>query len=203
MKPPSSETPREFLNELKVEIAEARDIPEILRIADRVRLDPKDPDERKLDKGFLVYTLSSEQYSARLNEYFTVAREGGNVDGFLMCYNRAFLHQLIESGAIAHEDGITEFIQKEESEDDFIFGDQIGIDYTNGRKGVGTKLMKDLFEKMKAKGIKKMYVAVLHEPVKNDVSQSFCQSLGAKVVTEVQNKDGLRWGIYKFEIQKD
>lgn len=117
-----------------------------------------------------------------------------------MCYDAAFLRGLIESGQIAHEDGIMNFLQTAEPGRDYIFGDQIGVDYKQSHQGVGTKLMEDLFKKIKTRGIKKMFVAVLHEPVQNSVSKDFCKGLGAKNVAEVENSDGLKWGIYKFDI---
>lgn len=94
MKRSSPENSREFLSELKIEAAEARDIPGILQIAEQVKLDPKNLDKEKLGKGFLVYTLSGEQYAARLNEYFTVARSGGGCGWFFnvlrCCFSSRF-----------------------------------------------------------------------------------------------------------------
>ncbi|MFH1089876.1 MAG: GNAT family N-acetyltransferase [Candidatus Uhrbacteria bacterium] len=202
MKNTSPETTREFPEELKIETTETQDIPRVQQIAEMVKLDPKNPDQEKLNKGFLIYTLSDKQYSIRLNDYFTVARkENGDTVGFLMCYDTAFLRRLIASGEIAHEDGIMNFLQTTEPNGNYIFGDQIGVDYSQSNKGVGRKLLKDLFAKMKAKGIEKMYVAVLSKPVENLVSKNFCKNLGAKKVSEVENNDGLGWSIYKFEVE--
>ena len=198
----SPETSREFPRDLKIEPAEIHDVSDIQRIAEMVKLDPKNPDQEKLNKGFLIYTLSDKQYSLRLNDYFTVAqKENGDTVGFLMCYDTAFLRKLIASGEIAHEDGIMNFLQTTEPDENFIFGDQIGIDYSQSNKGIGRKLLKNLFAKMKTNGIEKMYVAVLSKPVENLVSKNFCKNLGAKKVSEVQNSDGLVWSIYKFEVE--
>ncbi len=202
MKHSLSEITPEVLKESKIEVAEINDIPKIQQIAEMVKLDPKNPDREKLNKGFLIYTLSDKQYSIRLNDYFTVAqKENGDTVGFLMCYDTAFLRRLIASGEIAHEDGIMNFLQTTEPNGNYIFGDQIGVDYSQSNKGVGRKLLKNLFAKMKANGIRKMYVAVLSKPVENLVSKNFCKNLGAKKVSEVENNDGLGWSIYKFEVE--
>lgn len=188
---------------LNIENVQEKDLPAVTAIAAKLKLDVANPDPKIVGKGFLIYTLPEEAYRKRANPYFTVAKEGERVLGYLMCYERAFFEELIRNGDIGHEDGITRFIQDLEPSDQYIFADQIGLDYENRRKGMGSNLMRQLLERLKHEGITKMYGAILHQPVKNEASITFCSKLGARVVGEVTNQDGLVWGIYRFPIEED
>ncbi|MBP7134113.1 GNAT family N-acetyltransferase [Patescibacteria group bacterium] len=184
-----------------IERAVEADVPSIASIGRKLKIDVVNPDPAIIGKGFLVYALPPEGYSRRLNPHFTVAKEGDTLLGYLMCYDNVLLTQLIADGSIGHEDGITNFITSQEPTDRFVYGDQIGIDYENHRTGIGSGLMQQNFEHMREEGIRKMYVAILHQPLKNEASISFCTRLGATCVGEVQNRDGIMLGIYRFEIE--
>lgn len=196
------ENERRELPKITIEEVGEKDIPAITAIARKLKIDVENPDPTILGKGFLVYTLPPEGYARRINPHFTVAKEGDLTLGYLMCYDNVLLSQLVEDGSIGHEDGITRFIRDLEPTDRFIYGDQIGIDYENHRVGIGSTLMQRHFEQMKQEGIEKMYVAILHEPIKNAASLAFCSRLGATCVGEVANKDGIKLGIYRFVVSE-
>jgi len=170
----------------------------VVNIAEAVRINPYDPDPHILNKGFLVYVLGKNGYRRRENPYFTLSSEGGAAAGFLMCYNCAFLRELVADGSISHQDGAVSFLLRE-IECPFLFGDQIAVSSTVSRRGIGRELMHDMFGRMHAAGIRRMYVTILHRPVRNAASIQFCEGLGAKCVQEVTNKDGFTWGVYFFE----
>ncbi|HAL49941.1 MAG: hypothetical protein UU40_C0012G0010 [Candidatus Uhrbacteria bacterium GW2011_GWD2_41_121] len=178
-------------------IAARDDMSAVVRIAETVQLNVSSPDPALFYIGFLVYTLSESQYARRLNPFFTVGGEGGATDGFLMCYESSFLRDLVEYGSVSHQDGAVDFLAKQGGR--FIFGDQIGVDPSCNHRGLGTKLMQDMFTRMRREAITTMYVTILHEPVRNEVSIAFCTKLGATCIAEAVNQDGLAWGIYRFE----
>lgn len=174
------------------------DVSAVVKIAEAVRINPCDPEPNILDKGFLVYVLGENGYRRRENPYFTLSSEGGAAAGFLMCYDSAFLQGLVTDGFLSHQDGAISFLQ--ETERPFLFGDQIAVSPTASRKGIGRELMRDMFGRMRVAGIRRMYVTILHHPVRNVASVRFCEGLGAHCVQEVTNKDGLTWGVYLFEL---
>lgn len=175
-----------------------RDTPAIVEIAEAVRINPHNPDPRLIDKGFLVYVLSEDDYVKRENTYFTLSSDGEGVAGFLMCYSGEFLRELVADGSISHQDGAVDFLLREGG-GPFLFGDQIAVSPTASRRGIGRELMHDMFGRMRDAGFYRMYVTILHRPVINVASIQFCEGLGARCVQVVTNKDGLTWGVYLFE----
>jgi len=181
-------------------------IKEVLEIAQEASVDPKNADQKTTKKGFLVYPLSKERYEQRAkeNDFFVTFSEQGQVKGFLMCYDRAFLQKLIDEGEIGHEDGIVSYLKNQtEPEDNFLYGDQIGISSENRTKEAGTILMEKIFAKMKDRNMRNMYVAILHNPIRNEASINFVGRLGFNNVADVSNADGLVWGIYHVDITKE
>ena len=118
--------------------------------------------------------------------------------GYLMCYENKSLKQIISSGKIDHQDGIVTYLQTQNNP--YIFGDHIAIGKRYLQTGVGHLLMKRLFKDMKKNKIPKMYVGVLHGPVKNTPSINFIKALGFRFLKEVKNKDKLSWGIYGIKV---
>ena len=152
--------------------------------------------ERPQANGFLVYLHEIEEFARRsgLTDYFYVAERDSELVGYLMCYDNNALESLVEANVLNYEDGIVREVSKQERP--YIFGDHIGVreDLTQGN--IGRNLMETLFEDMREKGINRMYVGVLHSPVRNEASVSFVRSFGFEEVSEVSNSDGLIWGIY-------
>ena len=68
------------------------------------------------------------------------------------------------------------------------------------RAFIGTALMSTLFQDMRERKIKNMYVAILHQPVRNEASISFVEKLGFSELEEVVNPDHYTWGIYHSTI---
>lgn len=180
-----------------IRMANKADMPAVVRIAEAVQLNLYSPQPHLLRAGFLVYVLDQSDYARRANPFFTVSVGEEGATGFLMCYDGAFLQELIDTGAISHQDGAVDFLL-DQPQGSFIFGDQIAIDPATMQRGVGRELMLEMFERMRKGGISTMFVTILHEPVRNDPSIRFCTTLGAECVAEVTNKDGLTWGIYRF-----
>ena len=181
-------------------------IEEVLEIAQEASIDPKNADQKTTRKGFLVYPLSKERYEKRANEndFFVTFSEQGQVKGFLMCYDRAFLQKLIDDGEIGHEDGIIGYLTSHtDDEDNFLYGDQIGISSDNRTREAGTILMEKVFAKMRERNMRNMYVAILHGPIRNEASINFVGRLSFNNVAEVTNSDGLVWGIYHADISKE
>lgn len=187
---------------IQIESASAH-VDEVLAIANEAKIDPRNPGTEDTKSGFLIYPLTREGYQKRTrgNDFFITFSEQGQVKGFVMCYDRAFLNKLIEEGEIGHEDGIVNYLSSQTPpEDNFLFGDQIGISRQNRTREAGTMLLEEVFVKMREKGMKNMYVAVLHQPVRNEASINFIGGLGFNNVAKVTNSDGLVWGIYHVEL---
>ncbi|OGF21424.1 hypothetical protein A2316_02210 [Candidatus Falkowbacteria bacterium RIFOXYB2_FULL_38_15] len=181
-------------------------IERVLAIAQEACIDPRTADQKTTKKGFLVYPLDKKRYEQRANgnDFFITFSEEGRVKGFLMCYDRSFLQNLISEGEIGHEDGIISYLTKNtEPEDNFLYGDQIGISAENRTREAGTILMEKVFAKMKDRSMRNMYVAILHGPIRNEASINFVGRLGFENITEVTNSDGLVWGIYHADISKE
>lgn len=192
----------ELNNGTSVENAKDENIAEIATIAQEVKIDPKNIDAEKAKGGFLVYNLDESGYKKRLNDFFLTFSEENKVRGFIMSYDKSFLEQLIQSGEIAHEDGIMQYLQTEiDPADNFIFGDQIAISKDNRNKEAGTKLMENTLSRMQSMDINNMYVAILHQPIRNEASINFVGRFGFNHTKEVTNSDGLVWGIYHLNIK--
>lgn len=192
----------ELNNGTNVENAKDETIIEVATIAQEVKIDPKNIDPEKAKGGFLVYTLDESGYKKRLNDFFLTFSEEDKVRGFIMSYDKAFLEQLIQNGEIAHEDGIMQYLQTEiDPADNFIFGDQIAIAKDNRNKEAGTKLMEATLSRMQSTDINNMYVAILHQPIRNKASINFVGRFGFNHTKEVTNSDGLVWGIYHLNIK--
>jgi N-acetylglutamate synthase-like GNAT family acetyltransferase len=153
----------------------------------------------KSQNGFLIYPLTESNYKIRIKSpYFYIAEDSSEINGFLMGYDSNTLNKYLKDGLLSHEDGLVGFIAKQKQP--FIFGDQIGVNPNNRGQNVGTKMMTELFKAMKKNNIFTMYVGILHYPVKNLTSISFCNKIGFKNIAEVANEDKTIWGIYKLEI---
>ena len=59
-------------------------------------------------------------------------------------------------------------------------------------------MMERRFEDMRKKGVGVMRVGILHEPVENVASKTFCEKLGFVYQSEVTTRDGHVWGIYEL-----
>ena len=181
-----------------LEVAQERHIPGVVDIVEKLKMNPYKPEPEKLARGFLIYTLDARGYMRRLNELFIVQTQGDRVDGFLMCYDRAFLQTLINDGEEKHEQGILNFIQSIEPEDNFVYGGQIGVDPETRQRGMGRGMIERVLASMRNRHINHMYAAILHAPVRNDVSIAFSGATGAQNVGDGLNDDGLLWGIYRW-----
>ena len=177
------------------------DVSDVCRLAQAVKIDPRLAQAEVVNDGFLIYALDEEGYKKRLNDFFLVSQDDKGLAGFFMCYDKEKLDQLIESGEIGHEDGIMDFLSSSVEADNFVFGDQIVVDHKNRSDGVGTAMMAEVFTKMKEKGIADFYAAILHQPLKNEASIAFTDTLGLKNVGEVTNADGLVWGMYHLGLE--
>ncbi|NMB48719.1 GNAT family N-acetyltransferase [Candidatus Kuenenbacteria bacterium] len=192
----------ELNKSIHVETAKDGAVAEIATIALEVKIDPKNIDPEKAKGGFLIYNLDENDYKKRLNLFFLTFSEENKVRGFIMSYDKTFLEQLIKNGEIAHEDGIMQYLQTEiNPADNFIFGDQIAISKDNRNREAGTKLMKATLSRMQSMGINNMYVAILHQPIRNEASINFVGRFGFNHTKEVTNSDGLVWGIYHLNIE--
>ena len=180
---------------LKFRRAEEKDTHQIYEISKSLKINYQQPQKN----GFLVYLLEAEDYKIRINntDFFYVVVLKEKVHGFLMCYDNKELNYLAKKEYLLHESEIINYVLNQKSP--FIFGDQIGISHDNSRQGIGKLLMDKLFEDMKLRDIKRMFVAILHKPIRNTASLKFCNSLGFEQLTEVTNKDGLVWGVCKLE----
>lgn len=202
---PSKFDQEELGKSIQIESA-AQHIDQVFEIAQEAKIDPKTTKLELTKDGFIIYPLDKDRYERRAsgNEFFTILSEDGQIRGFLMCYDRAFLQKLINEGEIRHEDGIVNYlISNTEPEDNFLYGDQIGISSGNRTRGAGTMLLENVFVKMKEKNMRNMYVAILHDPFANNTSINFVKLLGFNNIAEVTNSDGLAWGIYHLDILKE
>jgi len=181
--------------------ANAKDVAQITKIANSVKIDFKNLDKEIINRGFLVYVLNEEYYKERLNDYFLVYEENNKINGFLMCYSRIFLKSLITSGALNHKDAEIDFLSNRRTGEKFVFGDQIGVGKDFRGKSVGKKIMNKLFDEMNKNSTKDIYVTILLKPVEHKISLSFCESLGFKHISNVINKDGLIWGVYHLKLE--
>ncbi len=205
-----NERPTKFKREdlsKSIEVDSAtKHIPQVLEIAQEAKIDPKTTKPESAKSGFLVYPLDRESYEQRAkgNDFFITFGEEGKVKGFLMCYDRAFLQKLINEGKMGHEDGIISYLTNRTAPDEnFLYGDQIGISAENRNREAGTILMEKVFAEMKDRNMRKMYVAILHDPIRNEASINFVGRLGFENVADVTNSDGLVWGLYRTDISKE
>ncbi len=149
--------------------------------------------------GFLIYPLDENGYKTRINSsFFYITKDNSKINGFLMAYDSNTLNNYLQNKLLSHEDGIMDFLITQT--ENYVFGDQIGIDPKAKRNNIGTLMMTELTKDMKFKNISTMYVAILHKPVKNLTSIAFCSKKGFKEICEVTNKDNTTWGIYKLNI---
>lgn len=180
-------------------------IGKIRSIAEKARINPSAADPQNLVNGFLVYVLDSDQYVQRSidNDFFITLSVGNSMIGYLMSYSRNFLNKLVDSGSMRHEDGIMNMVlNHSESEDNFLFIDQIAIEPESRKKNAGTILMQAIFEKMKEKNMCNIYLAIMHHPIRNQASIKFMKRLGFNSIGETSNQDHFVWGIYHVDISK-
>jgi L-amino acid N-acyltransferase YncA len=179
---------------MEIRKANTKDVKSIQKIAESLSLNPKQPQK----KGFLVYVLDNNEYSARINSsYFYVAEENGKILGFLMCYDKENLIKLIKEGEIKHEEGIIKYLNKKEGS--FIFGDQIGILSEHTLKGIGKAMTQRLFQDMTKNGVEELIVCVSHFPL-NSASTAFVKHLGLKKEAQIINTDGHEWDVYSCNV---
>ena len=181
---------------MAIRLANLKDAEKIVDIANKIKIKYPNPQ----NTGFLVYILTKRQYEQRIKQtsFFYVSGDK-DINGFLMCYDDKTLATLVKKGELNHENNLVNFILKQQRP--YIFGDQIGVLSENIREGIGENMMGALFKDMKRKGIKDMYVGVLHKPFTNQASIEFCDSFGFKYISEVINEDNLAWGIYLLELR--
>lgn len=186
----------------RIKRAEEEDLAKISDIAQGIKINPWDVKKEDCRDGFLVYSLDEEDYQKRLNDFFLTFKQNDKIIGFLMCYDRNFLEKLIQENEISHEDGITDFLTNLPSDADFVFGDQIGVLAENRKSNIGKRMMEELFKEMTQKKISNMYVAILQEPICNEVSINFVSGFGFKKIKDIRNTDNSVWGIYHLELKK-
>ena len=179
-----------------IRTATIEDLEGICEVAAAVKLNYDTPQKG----GFLVYGLTKMGYAHRIKSspFFYVALSDDKVVGFLMCYDNETLTRLIRSGVLNHEDNLTQIVS--ERQGNYIFGDQIGVVPDKTVIGIGTSLMERLFGDIQRADIDMMYIGILHEPVMNIASKTFCEKLGFIHQENVTNSDNHIWGIYRLAL---
>lgn len=178
-------------------------IEKVHSIAQQVHLKPNSSNTKNSTNGFLVYVLDEDQYRIRSiqNEFFITIAIENEILGYLMAYTRDFLQRLVHQGDMRHEDGIMNCIlSHSRSTDNFLFIDQIAISPTSHKKNAGTILMKSIFQKMILKNMTRIYLAIMHAPIRNQASINFMKRLGFMNIAETSNADNLIWGIYYLQL---
>jgi len=203
---------------MKVRKATVEDAPAIAKLAESLRLRPPD-----VDKGFLVHVRSEEQYRRILEvgERSLVAvddeaaveggiegvgngktaagsgnarseSEKGRVIGFLLAYTYAELSVLMTDALKG--DAVIESIWNI-GELTMVYADQIGVDLSCRKKGVGQKLASEL---MSSNTGAHHFAAIMHKPFRNESSLSLATRNGWTLRNEVPEGDFV-WGIYEFK----
>lgn len=150
------------------------------------------------DRGFLVYPLNEEGYKRRIErarDYFYVAEKDGQLAGFIMCYDNNKLGELLKAGELNHEDSIVQFLFQQKFP--FLYGDQIGIKPSFMKRKIGERLMESVLKTMREQRILPFYACVLHKPIENLASKSFCSHYNFKLIKEIKDKKGYTWGVYR------
>lgn len=181
---------------MRVRHAQPQDAGVIHQIAAPLKIDYKNPQAH----GFLIYVLDEEQYRKKIvvSPFFYVVEVGEQIKGFLMCYDDKTLQELVKEEKMSHEGNLPRFILQQPPP--YVFIDQIGVQKTESKSGLGTAMVETLFEEMRSGEIPAAYVAVAHEPVRNTASMKFFQKHGFRKISEIDNGDGHKSGIYRVSL---
>ncbi len=165
----------------------------IFQLAQSLKLNKNNPQEN----GFLVYVTSEEGYRIRIQRtpYFYVAERDGELIGYLYCFDDKTTKQLADEGILTGEDVTFPFLFKQKKP--FILADQMGIMRKYSYQGIGKALFDEFFKDIIGKNLDALYAEILHRPIRNHASISFCKSIGFEDINELMNSDSHTWGIYK------
>jgi ribosomal protein S18 acetylase RimI-like enzyme len=195
---PEMTTEKEAFLKMKIRRATVNDSFAVCRIANSLRLNQNKPHQN----GFLIYVLDQEAYLRKITSspYFVVAQENNDVIGYAMCYDSATLRKLFAQGELAHEDKIADFLARQKN---FIYCDQIGVEFQHERKGVGESLIYKIFQEMTKNKIQSIFAIILHEPLRNEASISFFTKMGFNLKRKIKNTDGRVFGLYEKTQETD
>ena len=176
---------------LTIRKATIADAIQIFKIAQSLKLDRKNPQ----DNGFLVYVTDEEGYKKRIKAtpYFYVADRGGEIIGFMFCFDGKTLKQLFEKGIMFGEDVKFPYLLSQKKP--WVLVDQLGVMKKYSYQGVGKALFDQFFADLIGQSCA-IYAEILHHPVKNHSIINFCTSIGFQKVNVLTNSDTNTWGIY-------
>lgn len=176
---------------LKIRKASIADATQIHSIAQDLKLDKTEPQKN----GFLIYTTDLDGYKKRISStnYFYVAERDGEIIGYLFCFDDKTIKSLVEKKILFGEDKTFPFFFSKKKP--FILADQMGIMKKYSYQGIGQALFDKFFSDVIGSKCD-IYAEILHKPIKNNASSSFCKSIGFSEITEITNSDGNTWGIY-------
>lgn len=170
-----------------IEEAKKNDILEILEIVESVHIN----NIRDISNGFLMnqyLTEESYKYLLDSSDYFLIARENENINGFLIAYSR---NKILKKD---DKDELDAFLLKKERED-FAYIFQIAVRPENQRQGIGRKLYKKLLEQT---GGRKLLVITAKIPF-NKASRNFHLKIGFKDRCTFLWNNGVESYVYELE----
>jgi len=179
----------------KIRNALPSDAERIYALAQPLLINWKNPQKN----GFLVNRYTVNQYRARTQSpFFYVVERDKSLLGFLMCIDFHTFGLLKQQGTLGEVEGDKRFVESRiKNGENLVFGDQIGVRERSKRDGVGTAMMQRLFEDVKRMDLGSLYVGILHKPMRNDASITFCKNLGFEdMKKEATNTDGTTWCMY-------
>ena len=175
---------------------------DISEIAASLKLDLKKYPQKN---GFLVHPRDARWYRERIKtgrnieaDYFSVARNGEQVLGYVMGCLKSLLPLYVEKGLITCPE-TAKYLERKAGY--FFFGEQIGVNPRFAKRGVGRKLLEGMVAWAKAYDADRVIVDILHEPTRNEASITFCEQFGFKQADEIENSDHTTWGLYELDLR--
>jgi len=152
--------------------------------------------QRDENKGFLCHFPNVSEYEQRLKygRYNQVAEYDKKVVGFLTAFSDEEAIEYLDKGFLSYEESIIRSLLY----DKFIWLDQLAV-YPEKyyRKGIGTRLMKNVLEKASEDDYKLFYGTISIFPETNLASINFLTNLGFKVLHKVM-LGSRKWLLVKY-----
>lgn len=167
-----------------IEKAKKGDIPEVLEIIRSVHIN----NIKDIGNGFLMSQDLTEEFYQHLldsSDYFFVARENKNVNGFLIAYSK---------NKTLRKDELDAFLL-EKYKGEFVYIFQIAVRPENQRQGTGKKLYEELLEQTRGRKL----LAITAKNPFNKASRNFHLKIGFKDMCTFLWDNGVESYVYELE----
>jgi len=181
---------------MKIRKVQARDIPQIKKLADSLVVTSKNADEKL---GFYDYSLNEEQYRTRSrSDLFLVGYSDSELEGFCMAYNSDFVKKLVEHEPQLKDDAIFNYLVLQQ--ESFVYLDQIAV--RKPKTFIGSVCACSLVERLKEKsgGNQSIQWVIPHLPWKNETSIRYSTHQGGRLLKEITDKNQIVFGVYRFDL---